>query len=270
MRKTLFHGCACVSIGALLLVAACGSSDEDDAPPPPPQVASAPAVPAAPPGQVMVTVAANSSPPGATVVGGGRNLGITPLSTEVPIPAPQPGQPPPTFAFTFALEGYQPATINAAPVNNTISITAALAPIVPAQAVGGDPSAGGDPGDDDPGGGGGDRRTINPRGGGGGTNYDYHTTTGSASVAQDCVIQSLRLQLSGTHSYYGDLHISLRDPGGASYSIARGGRENPFRTHSVRRAAGRQARGTWQLAIEDRLREDSGILRGWSMTITCR
>ena len=89
-------------------------------------------------------------------------------------------------------------------------------------------------------------------------------------MTQSCVIDSLRVQLSGTHTYFGDLYITLRDPEGHSYSIARGGRANPFRTHSVRRAAGRQARGTWRLAIEDRLRQDSGILRSWSMIVTCR
>ncbi len=254
-----------VTSALLLLVASCGGDDEDDAPPPPPQTATAPDGPPAPAGQVMVTVAANSTPPGATVIGGGRNLGVTPLQTQVPIPAPVPGQPPPTFAFTFTLDGYQPATINAAPVNNTISITAALAPAIAAQAVGGDPAAGGDPADttaDGPG--------ITVRGRGGGPIYDNHTTTGTASVTQPCVIDTLRLTLSGTHTFFGDLHITLRDPEGHSYSIARGGRANPFRAHSVRRAAGRQAQGTWRLAIDDRLAQDSGILRAWSMTMTCR
>ncbi|MCA9607319.1 MAG: proprotein convertase P-domain-containing protein [Myxococcales bacterium] len=262
MRKLLIS-----SSTLLLLLAGCpGGDDDDDEPPPPPTTATAPDQPAAPPGQVMVTVAANSTPPGATVVGGGRNLGVTPLQTQVPIPAPQPGQPAQTFAFTFTLEGYQPATINASPVNNTISITAALAPAIAAQPVGGDPAAGGD--DADPGRS--DGPSITVRGRGGGPIYDYNTTTGTATVTQSCIIDSLQLQLAGTHSYFGDLHITLRDPEGHSYSIARGGRANPFRTHRVRRASGRQARGTWRLAIEDRLRQDSGILRSWSMTMTCR
>lgn len=264
MRKSLI-----ASSTLLLFLAGCpfGGDDDDDEPPPPPTTATAPDTPAAPPGQVMVTVAANSTPPGATVVGGGRSLGVTPLQTQVPIPAQQPGQPAQTFAFTFTLDGYQPATINASPVNNTISITAALAPAVPAQAVGGDPSVDGtEDGDDD----GPSGPSITVRGRGGGPIYDYNTTTGTAVVTQACVIDSLRLQMSGTHTYFGDLHITLRDPEGHSYSIARGGRANPFRTHRVRRAAGRQARGTWRLAIDDRLRQDSGILRSWSLIMTCR
>jgi len=244
-----------------LLVPACGligGDDDDDEPPPPPTTATAPEN-AAPPGQTIITVTANSTPAGATVVGGGRNLGTTPLTSEVPIPTPQPGQPSPTFAFTFTLEGYQPATINAAPVNGAISLTAALAPAVPPTEVGGDDD------DDDSGGEG-----IRVTGRGGGPIWDNHTTTGSAAVTQSCVIETLRVRLVGTHTYFGDLHISLRDPQGRSYSLARGGRRNPFRTHSVRRAAGRQARGTWRLSIADRLAQDSGILRRWSLHMTCR
>lgn len=256
-----------VSLLALLLVPACGGDDSDDEPPPPPpQTAAAPvpAQPAAPPGQVMVTVVANSTPPGATVVGGGRSLGTTPLTAQVPIPAPAPGAAPQTFAFNFGLEGYQPATINASPVNNTIQITAALAPLTAPTPVPGDPAAGGNPA---AGGGG---REVRVSGRGGGPIWDNHTTTGTAAVGQPCMIDTLRVRLSGEHSFFGDLHITLRDPQGHSYSLARGGRQNPFRTHNVRRAAGRQAQGTWRLAIADRLAEDSGILRSWSMTMTCR
>jgi len=258
MRNTLL---LCSSL--LLLIPACSGDDDDDAPPPPPQTATAPTGPQAPPGQVMVTVAANSTPPGAMVVGGGRQLGTTPLSTQVPIPAPQPGQPSASFAFTFTLEGYQPATINATPVNNTISLTAALAPAVAPEAVG---AAGGE--EADPGGSGGPE--VRVRGRGGGPIYDNHTTTGTAAVTQACVIDRLSVTLGGNHSYFGDLHITLTDPQGHSYSLARGGRRNPFRRHQVRRAAGRQARGTWRLSVADRLAQDSGILRSWSMAMTCR
>jgi hypothetical protein len=260
------------------LLMACGD-DEDDTPPPPPTTATAPAQgpqqgqqpgQGAPPGQVMVTVVANSTPAGALVTGGGRQLGTTPLQTQVPVPAPQAGEVQ-TFAFTFNLDGYQPATINASPVNDQITITAALAPAVQAEEVqqgageGGDDGDGGDGGDD-----GDDGNTITVTGRGGGRIWDNHTTTGHATVTESCVIDRLRVRLVGTHTYFGDLHITLRDPNGRRYSLARGGRRNPFRTHTVRRAAGRQARGRWTLAIADRLRQDSGELRRWAMAIRCR
>ena len=246
------------------LLAACGG-DDDDTPPPPPQTVNTPFVngqpaqPAAPPGQVMVTVNANSTPPGATVTGGNRQLGVTPLTTQVPIPAPQPGQTQ-TFAFVFSLDGYQPATINTTPSNNLISITAALAPLTQAVEVGGD---------DDPGPGGGGRE-ITVSGRGGGPIFDNHTTTGSAVVDESCVVDRLSVRLDGTHSYFQDLNITLRDPQGHSYTLQRGSRRNPFRSHVVRRAAGRQARGTWNLAIADTLAQDSGTLRSWRLSMTCR
>ncbi len=250
-----------------VLAASCGGDDDDDAPPPPtgtaPNVVTAPntppTTPPAPPGQVMVTVIASSNPPGAMVTGGGRQLGVTPLQTTVPVPAPQPGQVQ-TFAFQFALAGYQPATINASPVNNTISITAALAPAVQPQEVA---TTGGD-GDGDEAG------EIRVNGQGGGPIYDNHTTTGAAVVAQDCTIDRLRVRLNGAHTYHADLVITLRDPNGNSYTLQRSGRANPFRSHTVRRAVGRQARGRWTLAIADTLAQDSGVLRSWSMSLRCR
>lgn len=257
------------AVAMLAVLASCGGED-DDAPPPPtntaPHVVTAPngppPVPPAPPGQVMVTVIANSTPPGVTVTGGGRELGMTPLQTQVPIPAPQPGQVQ-TFAFQFALAGYQPATINASPVNNTISITAALAPMVQPQEVA--TNTVGEAGDDAD-----EAGEIRVNGQGGGPIYDNHTTTGFAVVGQDCTIDRLRVRLNGTHTYFADLHITLRDPSGNSYSLAAGGRANPFRAHTVRRAVGRQARGRWTLAIADRLAQDSGVLRAWSLSLRCR
>lgn len=130
-----------IAILGLSLLSMCGANEEDDAPPPP--SAEAEPAPAADP---IITVSATSVPPGAMVTGGGRPLGTTPLTAQVPIPAPQPGQPPAAFAFTFTLDGYQPTTIQATPVNGTISLSATLAPAAgapaPAAAVAA-PTAGG-------------------------------------------------------------------------------------------------------------------------------
>jgi hypothetical protein len=258
---------ALLACASLVLASCGGTDDEDDTPPPPTErrVDPDPGIAAGPrPGQpVMVTVVANSTPPGALVVGGGRQLGVTPLQTQVPVPAPAPGQVQ-TFGFTFQLEGYQAATINASPVNNTISITAALAPSV--QEVLPEEVGTADPNQPSVGGG----RVLQVAGRGGGAIYDNHTTTGYAEVDQPCEVAEMTVTLSGRHSYYGDLHISLRGPAGGRYSLAAGGQSNPFRTHTVRRAVGAQAQGRWTLTVSDRLDADSGNLSAWSMRITCR
>lgn len=250
----------------------CMGDDEDDAPPPPPTTATAPqpvnntqnlqAPPPQPAGQVMITVAASSTPPGATVTGGGRQLGVTPLQTQVPVPAPVPGQVQ-SFAFTFELAGYQTATINATPVNNTISITAALAPAMQPQEV---PVAGteGEEGDD-----GGPEITVQGRVPDGRI-FDNHQTIGTAEVGQPCTIDRLRVRLNGNHTFNSDLYVSVRGPNGQSYMLQRSQRTNPFRAHIVRRAVGQQAQGRWTLIVDDRVGQDSGTLRGWSLGLRCR
>jgi hypothetical protein len=269
------------------MMLSCGE-DDDDAPPPPSAVANAPhqvqphqvqphqvqphqvqphvqpqvQQPVQPTGQVMITVAANSTPAGAVVTGGGRQLGTTPLQTQVPVPAPVPGQVQ-SFAFTFELPGYQTATINASPVNNTISITAALAPVAPPEEVAVPGQEEGEEADD-----GGPEITVQGRVPDGRI-FDNHQTIGTAEVNQSCVIDRLRVRLNGNHTFHSDLHITLRGPNG-NYSIQRAQRRNPFRAHILRSARGDQAQGRWTLVVDDRVGQDSGTLRGWSLGLRCR
>jgi hypothetical protein len=257
------HIAVCMLMGALL--GPCSGDDDDDPPPPANNIHNNPqVVNTQQPTQIMITVAASSTPPGATVTGGGRQLGITPFQTQVPIPAPQPGQPPQSFQFAFALEGYQPATMTATPVNNTISITAALAPIVqPTEVAVNNVQEGGD----DEGGDGGPEITV--QGHGGGPIFDNHITTGTANVDQPCIIDRLRVRINGTHTFMSDMIVTLRGPGG-SYTLQNHGRANVFRTHIVRRAVGDQAQGRWVLSINDNVGQDAGVLRGWSLGLRCR
>jgi hypothetical protein len=254
--------------GLVATTTACGGGEAP--PPPPPQGQQAiqggqPAV-VAPPGQVLITVAASSSPQGATVTGGGRMLGMTPFTTQVPIPVAQPGQTQ-TFQFTFQLPGFQPATVSASPINNTITLNAALAPMdTTTGAV--DPTGGQTAGTGA--GTGTTSGSFTVRGPPGGRIYDNHTTTTATRVEQSCVIQSLSVDIDGSHSYNSDLVVSLRGPDGTNYPLQSHASRNPFRTHAVRRAAGHPTQGVWTLAIADTVGADSGNLRGWSMSIRCR
>jgi hypothetical protein len=251
-----------VLVAALLVIgawlAACRGGGSP--PPPPPQRTkpSVPAQPGVPPGHVLVTVAASSTPPGAVVTGGGQMLGRTPFRVQVPIPAPRSGETQ-TFAFTFQLPGYQPATVTASPIHDTITLDVALAPL-----EGGNDAA--DPTTGPRGGG----TVIRVRGPSGGAIYDMHTTTSVARVSEQCVIADLSVEIDGSHTFPSDLVVSLRSPDGESYTLQSHSSRNPFRRHSVRRAAGRFAAGTWTLSIADTVARDSGQLRGWSLTIRCR
>jgi hypothetical protein len=225
-----------------------------------------------PPGTIMVTVSASSSPPGATVTGGGALLGTTPFVSAVPVPAPTPGVAQ-TFEFTFQFPGYNPTTITASPTNGTITLNAVLAPAGVAVAPpGGTPGLGVVP---PPGGGApvagvvppGTRFTV--RGSGGGRIYDYHTTTATVMVPTLCRIRDLDVDVDGNHSFNSDLVLRLTAPDGTTFSLQSHNRRNPFRTHSVRRAAGHMSGGNWELSVEDTVGADSGNLSGFSLEITC-
>lgn len=243
-----------------------GCSGSGGTPPPPVSAALAPptgvGVPATTvavaPGQILVTVAAFSTPPGATVTGGGQVLGTTPFTSQVPVPAPNPGDPPATFQFTFTLPGYQPTTITASPVNNTISLNAMLASALAPQVVG----VGGTPPATTGG-------AMHVRGVGGGPVFDYHTTTATATVTSPCVIRALRVELDGNHTFNRDLEVSLRGPDGTSYPLQRHSTRSPFRTHTVTRARGHLALGAWTVAVEDTVGADHGTLSGFSMDLEC-
>lgn len=245
---------AACALEVVALVSGCGQ----DAPPPPPPISTVPVqpvvvAPQAQTGLVSVTVTASSNPPEAKVTGGGRPLGVTPLTTQVPIPAPLPGQPPPTFDFVFEKDGYQTATIQAAPVNGVINITAALAP------VGAVPTAGGGP-----------TRELEVTGTGGGAITDFHTTTATANVTEDCIVDDASVVLRGNHSYHQDLTITLHAPNDETYTLHHQRQSNPFRSHRVRGMEGENAKGEWTVRVRDDVERDSGRLTRFVVRLECR
>ncbi len=262
VEKSMRVGILCASWVAVMV--GCGSGESGGVTPAPApatalQQPSDPNQP--PPGHVFITVAASSLPPGATVTGGGQMLGMTPLTVRVPVPMAAPGETQ-TFQFTFQLPGFQPATISASPINSTITLNAALAPVT---AVSEEPAETneGDASDDT-------NQSFTVRGASGGAIYDNHTTTSTIRVGRSCVMGSLRVDINGNHTFNADLGVSLRGPDGTVYPLQNRESRTPFRAHTVRRAAGRSSQGTWTLSIADMARADSGNLRGWSMTVRCR
>jgi Proprotein convertase P-domain len=255
-----------MSLGASI-AGCCFGGTPTPTPTPPPETHEAPQVPD---DQVLVSVSASSQPTGASVTGGGALLGRTPFTTQVPVPRPQPGEAQ-SFEFTFQLPGYQSQTITASPVNNTLTLNVLLQPeVVGTPPVTGDPPVTGTQQVAVQAGAGTPGQVITVHGRGGGAITDFNTTRATASVPTSCVMGGLSIDIEGTHSYFSDLAVSLEGPDGTRYSIQRRGRANPFRTHTVRRARGHASAGDWVLTIADQVGQDSGVLRGFSMTITCQ
>ncbi|RLB51393.1 MAG: hypothetical protein DRJ42_16940 [Deltaproteobacteria bacterium] len=252
-----------------LLTLGCGLFGADDGPPPPPPVntgVTPPAVTPAQPGMSVVSITAASTPPGATVTGGGQPLGVTPLTTQVPAPTAQPGQAPQTFDFVFSKEGFDPMTIQAAPVNGMIVITATLLPAgtTPTADPAGDPTPTTETEAGAPG------RVVEVTGGPGGRIFDSHTTTSRATVEEDCVIASARITVRGNHTFHRDLRVRIEPPEGRTVMLQNLRNSNPFRRYTPSSLEGRQARGEWVLKVTDAADQDSGQLRPVRLRFECR
>lgn len=89
--------------------------------------------------------------------------------------------------------------------------------------------------------------------------------TGNGTVA------SLALSLNISHTYRGDLVVTLTSPAGTVYSVsnrAGGSADNLVLTGSAITAfAGQAAAGTWRLSVSDRAAIDTGTLNSWSLAI---
>jgi hypothetical protein len=84
-------------------------------------------------------------------------------------------------------------------------------------------------------------------------------------------IKSLSLSLSITHTYRGDLVVTLISPDGTQFSIsnrAGGAADNIIVTNmAITTLNGQMAAGSWKLQVEDLAPADAGTLNSWSMTI---
>jgi subtilisin family serine protease/subtilisin-like proprotein convertase family protein len=122
---------------------------------------------------------------------------------------------------------------------------------------------------------------------------DFHTTTSTINVGQDLTIGKLAVNVNINHTWVGDLVVKLRGPDGTTVTLfnRRGGSGHnihttfddaaatpvgttvaPF-TGSVRPEqalstfVGKDARGPWQLIVQDRAAGDEGTLIGWSFSM---
>jgi bacterial leucyl aminopeptidase len=95
--------------------------------------------------------------------------------------------------------------------------------------------------------------------------------TSNLAVANTSPITSLALSLNISHTYRGDLVVSLLSPTGTTYSVSNrsgGSADNIILTaQAVTAFNGQSPNGTWQMKVQDRASVDTGALNSWSIKI---
>jgi subtilisin-like proprotein convertase family protein len=79
---------------------------------------------------------------------------------------------------------------------------------------------------------------------------------------------TLKVGVNITHTYIGDLVVTLVAPDGSTYVLhnrAGGSADNIVTTYTVN-ASSEVANGTWKLRVQDAANADTGTLNTWSLT----
>jgi subtilisin-like proprotein convertase family protein len=91
------------------------------------------------------------------------------------------------------------------------------------------------------------------------------------SVTGSGTVSSLSLSLNISHTFSGDLVVTLISPGGTSFIVSNrvGGSTDNIIINNLAISAfnGQTAAGTWQLKVQDLAAVDVGTLNSWSLTI---
>jgi subtilisin-like proprotein convertase family protein len=94
--------------------------------------------------------------------------------------------------------------------------------------------------------------------------------TSVASAANDGAITAVAVDLDITHTYRGDLLVTLTH-GGVTRTVHNqegGGADNLRTTLTVTGFEGQDMRGEWTLAVSDRAAQDTGTLNRWTLRVT--
>jgi subtilisin family serine protease/subtilisin-like proprotein convertase family protein len=92
--------------------------------------------------------------------------------------------------------------------------------------------------------------------------------TSTLAVAQSASILELSVEVNITHTFIGDLLVTLVGPGGQNFVLhnrAGGATDNLRQTFSVTGAAGLDTAGNWQLKVQDLAGLDVGTLDSWTL-----
>ncbi|NOY23482.1 MAG: hypothetical protein GXO70_08230, partial [Acidobacteria bacterium] len=83
-------------------------------------------------------------------------------------------------------------------------------------------------------------------------------------------IQDFQVTVNITHTYIGDLVVSLISPSGTEVTLSNreGGSANDInKTYTLTNFNGQDAVGTWTLKVKDLARYDTGTIDSWSLTV---
>jgi subtilisin-like proprotein convertase family protein len=107
---------------------------------------------------------------------------------------------------------------------------------------------------------------------------DLNGISDSLVVDDDVPIAGIRVDVDITHTYRGDLQVTLTTPSGTVIELnpqGTGGSADDLKASyddaavpALATLRGRSARGTWTLTVRDRARADTGRLNAWSLQLS--
>jgi|GEM_PF-928740 len=100
---------------------------------------------------------------------------------------------------------------------------------------------------------------------------DNATVTSKVKVADDVTVDKLKLSLNISHTYKGDLSVTLTSPSGKSavvHNRTGGSTDNVKGDFDLSAFAGEKAKGEWTLTVKDNAKGDSGKLNSWGLAIS--
>ena len=112
---------------------------------------------------------------------------------------------------------------------------------------------------------------------------DYGTVNSTASVSGCPEILDLQISINITHSYIGDLEVTLNSPSGQSITLHNrtgGGASNITGTYAINGGSltpaqslvpllGSSGNGSWRLTVTDNAYSDTGMLSAWGLELEC-
>jgi aminopeptidase YwaD len=99
---------------------------------------------------------------------------------------------------------------------------------------------------------------------------DLSTTTSTIHLDSKASVDKLKLDLDISHTYRGDLVVTLTSPSGKSAVVSNraGGSADDIKgSFDLSPFAGEPVAGDWKLSVQDAARQDVGTLNSWGLTI---